>query len=364
MLKSEIANWKETVTDKQEEIDSESRRYKCELGEHNAKVRLLEQQVQDLQEEVQVKGQSLEEVYKKLAGKDQEVQELETELLKIKSQTGDADTLRVIQKELSEQVTHIRQLESTNRRQTEEMATLRESQRSLGVIEEEKRSLQKKVEMLEELRTELSSAQVRISAMEDQRKEWQAYFESEGLEFDTPQALARALVEERMERAALTEKLGRSDPQIAQKDEVITELETAIISLRSEVQNLQERLNKDTRTRERLERQRALALREADFLREQVKSFSSEETIYMQGNFDEQKAQRIQELEALLEEYKSEIAELKAALKDTRPEETAVAGTKRKAEDVDDERLGQLMRKNRQLQEGMPYRRFINHPAY
>lgn len=101
MLKSEIAQWKETVTDKQEEIDSESRRHKRELGEQAAKVQLLEQQVQDLREEVQIKGQSLEDVYKKLAGKDQEVQELETEVLKIKSQAGDANTLRVVQKELS-----------------------------------------------------------------------------------------------------------------------------------------------------------------------------------------------------------------------------------------------------------------------
>lgn len=219
-------------------------------------------------------------------------------------------------------------------------------------MEEEKRSLESKIKVLEDLRSEFSSAQVRISVLEDERRSWEGYFESEGLEFDSPEALAKALVEERLDKAALLEKLGRTNPEVTQKDEAILQLQSSLSQAERDVRELQERLAKDMRSRQRLERQRALALREADFLREQLKSFSSEETIYMQGNFDEQKSFRIQTLEQLLEEYKAEIEELKSAIQPSGNDAPSGPRSKRPIDDDDDQRVGQLIRKNRQLQEG------------
>lgn len=373
MLKAEIASWKETVTDKQDEIDSEARRHRSELSEKDGQIRALEQAVDEIRAELAIKNQILEETQKKLSGKDEDVQELETELLKMKTQTGDADTLRVLKRELSgkvvtvqihliacltynsEQVAHIKTLESTNRRQASELQHIRDSLRSLELVEEEKRSLESKMKILEDLRSELSSAQVRISVLEDERRSWKSYFESEGLEFDSPEALAKALIEERLGKAALLEKIGRTNPDVVQKDEAIHQLQNSLAQAEKEFSELQGQVMKDMKARQRLERQRALALREAEFLREQLKSFSSEETIYMQGNFDEQKAQRIQELEQLLEEYKAEIEELRQAVKGRANEGSAVFSNKRSLDSIDDERIGQLIRKNRQLQEGRQY---------
>lgn len=101
MLKSEIASWKETVTDKQDEIDSQDRKHRSEISEKDNTIRGLEQTVDELSQELENKNNVLEETLNKLSGKDEEVQDLETELLKVKTQTGDADTLRIVQRELS-----------------------------------------------------------------------------------------------------------------------------------------------------------------------------------------------------------------------------------------------------------------------
>lgn len=210
--------------------------------------------------------------------------------------------------------------------------------------------------MMDDLRRENSEKQLRISILEDERNSWSSYFQSESLEFDSPEALARALVQERVENAALLEKAGRTNPELTEKEETIQRLESELSSLKTELEQAKESTAKDSRARQRLERQRALALKEAQFLRDQLKSFSSEETMYMQGNFDEQKTKRIEELEELLETYKKQNETLEASLAEAVKQQAIGGGEARKRsrenDDEENRRAGELIRRNRQLQDG------------
>lgn len=355
-LKTENNELREQDDDKQEELDSLERKYRRQLDEYQTRSRALEQSNNEMREELQSNNQVMVQIHEKLAGKDGEVQDLETELVQWKAQAGDLETLKVIKKELSEQVHHIKTLESTNRRQLVELKSLRDTNKSLELVEEEKRTLEGRLKMLDELRDEYSAAQLRISVLQDERNAWESYFHSEGLKFDTPESLAKALVEERVERAALLEKTGRLEPKIQEKDKVILELEGEVRLFREELEKLKETASKDNKARQRMERQRAMALKEAEFLREQLKSHSAEESIYNQGGFDEQKSQRIQELEGLLESYKAEIEELRSAASAAAASNVgneAAVSRKRSLDDAaNDERLGELTRRNRQLQDG------------
>lgn len=234
------------------------------------------------------------------------------------------------------------------------------------MLEEEKEALEIKLRMMDDLRRENSEKQLRISILEDERNSWSSYFQSEGLEFDSPESLARALVQERVENAALLEKSGRTNPELAEKDEAIQRLESELSSLGTELEKAKESVTKDSRARQRLERQRALALKEAQFLRDQLKSFSSEETMYMQGNFDEQKTKRIEELEELLETYKKQNEALEVslaeAIKKAREIEVEAPTKKRSREDDDEDnrRIGELIRRNRQLQDGKETFRYLS----
>jgi mitotic spindle assembly checkpoint protein MAD1 len=341
------------VNDKQEEIDTQSRQYRRKIDEIETRCKTLEKSNAELRVDVNTKNEIIDDIQVKLEKRGSEVEGLETELLRVKAQTGDLETLKVLKKELSELVNYIKTLEGTNRRQLAELKSLRETNKSLELVEEEKRALENKVNVLDDVRQDLSAALVRLSILQDERATWESYFQSEGLEFDSPASMARALVEERIEKAVLLEKAGRSNPDIIQKEEVIGELQEELQVVRRELDGCKESLSKDNKARQRLERQRGLALREAQFLREQLKSFTTEESIHMEGSYDKQKTQHVQQLEELLEAYKTEMEKLKAEMLESGIEIVPEINKKRQLdESINDERLGELTRRNRQLQEG------------
>lgn len=256
---------------------------------------------------------------------------------------------------VAEQVAHIRTLESTNRKLSSEVKQLRDYNKSIDILEEEKQSLEVKVRLLDEVRQELSETQLRVSILQDEKNSWSSFFESEGLEFDSPESLARALIQERLEKASLLEQAGRANPELAEKETLIEELERNIRGLREELEKMVEAASRDVKTKTRLERQRTLAMKESQFLRERLQSYSTEETVYMQGNYDEQKTKRIEELEQMLEKYKKENDILIAELAKREGSDTGeMMGRKRhrEEEEAENERNGELVRKNRHLQDG------------
>lgn len=377
MLKADNTTLKELVCEKEEDIQSQGRQYRQQLVDLKIRNEALFKMNKAMGEDLEVKSLGLQETQTKLSAKEAEMGNLETELLRVRAQTGDLDTLRILRKELSgetspplvtiiypqvfkggaEQVAHIKTLEVTNRKQSQELKQLREHNKSIEILGEEKQALEAKVRMMDDLRREISEAQLRVSILQDERNSWSSYFQSEGLEFDSPEALARALVQERVENATLLEKAGRTNPELAEKAEVIQRLEAELSTLNREFEKAEESIAKDSKTKQRLERQKVIALKEAAFLREQLKSFSVEEKMYMQGNFDEQKTKRIEELEELLETYKKENENLLADVVKKEGAGGETLARKRLREDDEDEnrRVGELMRRNRQLQDGIEY---------
>ncbi|KAF8469128.1 mitotic checkpoint protein-domain-containing protein [Kalaharituber pfeilii] len=144
----------------------------------------------------------------------------------------------------------------------------------MEVLEEQKTSLEGKVRMMEDLRNEIS-----LSG------------------YDSPQAIARALMEEKVERRAEKER----DELKMEMDKVVESYKKLHIS------------------RARIERNRQLALKEVGMLREQLKSFSTEETNLMDGNHDaitssaaaEEASERLGQLTRRARHYQEEVNRLK-----------------------------------------------------
>ena len=353
----------------QEELDeaqggllSIERQNKHRYNELETRYNTLQGSVEELRADLDAKVTALQTTQQKLSQREIEVGHLEADVLQLKAQTGDVDTLAVIKRELSEQVAHIKKLEALNREQHTELKQYRKIHKSIEVVEEEKRTLEGKVRMMNDLRRELSEAQLKRQLLEDEKKSWTAYLESETstkgeLQFDSPEDLARAFVRERIENASLLERLGAVQPELSVKDENIKILEDEKAKLLGELQKLRTSGGGgDSKVRARLERQKALATKEVEYLRAQLKNLDIEESEMQPENFDSQKAQRIQELEDLVDEYRKEIQTLQADLTaaEQRQEQalaTTTGGKKRPLDSEDDERLGELRRKNRQLQE-------------
>lgn len=334
-----------------------------ETSELKAKVALLERTAQEAEEECRTRNDTLERVNAQLEERDDTIGKLEAEVLRLKAHTGDAETVSVIRRELSDQVNHIRMLESKNREQITELKHLRQIHKAVEVVEEEKRTLLRKLESAQTLETELAEERRQRLRLEDERRSWTAYLESnsEGpVEFDSPEAVARALVEERFRSASLTERLGALQPEIADRDNIIKSLEDEKAKLLNQIEKLRETSGPtaNDKARARLDRQRALAVKEVEYLRAQLKTFDMEDVTMAPEQLDEVKAKRIQELEDLVDKYKEEVNTLHADLTSLESATTSpvqpVIGSKRPRSpfdnDVESEQLGQLARKNRKLQ--------------
>lgn len=359
----------EQVEDLTNAKDEAARRADKKANDLQMQIAAANSSIQEMGQEAEARESALQQYQEQILEKDSVIGRLEADVLRLKAQSGDAETMEVIKRELSEQVSHIRALEATNRDQLAELKRLRAVNKAVEIVEEEKRTLLRKVEAAERLEAELAEARIQRQRLEDERLSWSAYLENVSetgqAEFDSPEEIARALVQERLTTASYVEQLGAVRAEIAAQQGQIQALEEEKAQLRSQVENATtsaHAANTD-KVRMRLDRQRALALKEVEYLRAQLKAFDTEEHAMQPDDYDEKRAARIQELEDMVDNYKMEVQKLHGELSSmdvssqqaSSPEQLLLAGSKRSRaeDDAAQEQMGQLTRKNRKLQEDL-----------
>lgn len=350
----------------QEELASSQRQSEHKYNTLQAEHKALKESVEEIQTDLQSKVDALQTTQKKLGQKEEEVGQLEAEVLRLKAITGDAETLEVIKRELSDQVNHIKKLETLTREQNAELKQYRKQHKAIEIVEEEKRSLQTKLHNMDDIQRQLNEANLRKKILEEERDSWTSYLEAEAaihgeLQFVSPEDLARAFIQERIERTELLNKLGEIKPELTVKEANIQALEDEKQKLQAEIQQLKTAGTgsasnaNEAKARARLERQKALAIKELDFLRAQVKAFDDEEREMQPDTFDAAKSELIKELQDSVDQYRKELDILQKEFNSIEKQPTpTTAGQKRALETEDnDERLGELRRKNRQLQDDL-----------
>ncbi|KAG6278966.1 hypothetical protein E4U47_004460 [Claviceps purpurea] len=334
------------------------------LNDMQLLVTSLQSSIEELEQESQVREDNVQQAHSLIAEKESHIAKLEADVLRLKAQSGDAETMGIIKRELTEQVQHIRALEATNRDQLIELKHLRAVSKAVEVVEEEKRTLQRRLQSTETLETELAESRLQRQRLQDERLAWAAYLknslESGDDEFDSPEAMARALVEERLTTASYVEQLGALRAEMSAQQNTLRSLQDERAQLKDQVESAKTTagtLSTD-KARMRVDRQRILALKEVEYLRAQVKAFDDEDQTMQPENHDETRSVRIQELEALVDQYKSEVQSLHSELSAMEPASAGISpqpvtGAKRPHAEDDEaqEQLGQLSRKNRKLQE-------------
>lgn len=348
-----------------EDLSSSQRQSEHRYNTLQAEHKSLKDSVEELQIDLQSKVNALQTTQKKLGQKEEEAGQLEAEVLRLKAITGDAETLAVIKRELSDQVAHIKKLETLTREQNAELKQYRKQHKAIEIVEEEKRSLQTKLRMMDDIQRQLGEAELRKQALEEERDSWTSYLEAEAethgeIQFETPEDLARAFIQERIERTDLLNKLGEIKPELTVKEANIQALEEERAKLQAEIQQLKTSgtssapNTNEAKARARLERQKALATKEVEFLRAQVKAFDDEEREMQPDTYDAAKSERLNELEDLVDQYRKEIDALQKEFNSAEKPVPVAAGQKRPLDtDENEERVGELRRKNRQLQEDL-----------
>jgi len=362
-LQEESRGMREELEDAQAELSSRDRQGKYEFSELQRKYGVLQESVEGVQQDLQSKVSALQSEQQKLGQREAQIGELEDEVLRLKAQTGDSDTLAVIKKELSEQVAYIKKLEGANREQFAEVKQLRKAQKNVEVVEEEKRSLEARLRLMDDLRRELSEVQLQKRILEDEKRSWTSYLDSEAaaVQYDTPEELAKAFLQERLDKADLLDKLGSLQPELSTKDAEIERLTEERSKLQSDLETFRSAASvaapgatggSNAKARARLERQKYLVTKEVEYLRAQMKTFEAEEAEFNPEQKDEEQMKRVNDLEAMVEEYRTEVEKLQVNLSRVEAQPAMASPKKRSRENDEqaDERLGELKRKMRTLQ--------------
>ena len=363
-LQEQNQSLQEDVDDGQSRLSDQERHQKYQVNELETIRAALQKTVDELQNDLQGTKDKLQLTQDRVSQQELSINDLETENIRLRGEGGDSETLGVLKRELSDQVSHIKKLEAANKDQLAELRHLRKIKKNVEVVEEQKKSLENQLHLMKNVEAEIGNIQIQKQILENERRSWSSLLEVEGQEpeFDSPEAVVRTLVQERIEKASLVNKIGNYEPQITEKNQIISSLESDKAKVLKEMEKV--RANgagvADSRLKSRLERQRTLAVKEVEYLRAQLKTFDEEETtMNMEENrFDAQKSEQITQLEGLIDEYRAELNKLHEELsKQEKPQqsESAPRGTKRPLSpadsDAEGERLAVLARKNRTLQD-------------
>jgi mitotic spindle assembly checkpoint protein MAD1 len=201
----------------------------------------------------------------------------------------------------------VKQLETTSRKYVAELEQIRPIAQKAAINLEKIHSLETQLSLMEDLRKRATEMEIEIAMLRKEKLAWNTFLESnEGNR--RPEEISRELHQERAANKSALERIQALESELSQTHSKIRTAEESVENLRTEVQAKQEQLVKTERRYERLERQKNLAQREVQFLKEQLKTYDSEETVFFNGaGVDAQKAAKIESLEKMVEQYKSEL---------------------------------------------------------
>lgn len=354
-LRGELGNYESMV----EELKSEGRSRQSEadrrLNESELRSKGLQDTLDSVNEDVKQMNEALGEKQKTIVSLEEEIGALKSQVMNLKHQSDESESVEIVKRELSQQVQYVHELEDKVATQEDTIKSLNESKQLVEIVQEEKASLEAKVQGMDELRQQIGDMELKTLQLEQEKQRWAAFLEKED-KFTTPEDVVRALMHERMEKFNLIEKVGRLEAQVSSQESNTANESNELKKLQEQVQDLKERLETESRQNLRLQKQRDLSANECKFLRDQLKSFETEETVFKGGTEDDPKQARISELEKLVDGYRDEVKSLTQNLQEKEGQVVTLNSPLRRPRressdnDHDKERLSEALRKLRNLQ--------------
>jgi len=282
-LWAKVSDLDEIVDEKAEDFRTLERQTKRQIDELETRSRALTGSLEGLKREYDENIVALQDTQQRCSAQEVEIEGLRNEVVRLQGASGDLESLQVLKRELSQQMAQVKALEGTNKKLMDEMKRLREVGKNVEVLEEQISSLEGKLRMMDTLRGELLDKELQLTILRDEKKAWSAFLEdNEGVlnGFNSPQDIARALMEEKVEKAELLERLGRVEPELAEREEAIERAEKERGEVKMELDKVVESYKKLHASRARIERNRQIALKEVGMLRDQLVNISPPYIMY------------------------------------------------------------------------------------
>ncbi|KAJ3077964.1 coiled-coil domain-containing protein mad1, partial [Quaeritorhiza haematococci] len=295
----------------------------------------FEEKIEHLEGLLRETRQALRESVRAGKEKDEECALLQRQVLEAQAQVGEvrmrggrgsAEDVATLNKQLHDQLKQIQSLESQNDQLTKSLRYYKSLYENIERLKEENLSLQKKLSLHDSLRNHAAQLESQLTSLLKEKARWTSFLDPrDETGIDSPYKLSKALAEKRFELAALREKSGSDAAKIRGMEARIGWLEEELEKVKGVARSAQEKSERDAKCLRRVEKSRGMAMKEVEFLREQLKSYDLEEVTLMGATFDRQKSERIEQLENLVSEYRSRVSELEEEISEMQRAAAAVA---------------------------------------
>ncbi|KAG7451411.1 uncharacterized protein BT62DRAFT_422091 [Guyanagaster necrorhizus] len=294
-LRASLTTLREEYEDLQDSHSSLSRSTSQTSVNQESKISTLTRQVQLLEEELVQTKELAEERLRAMHDLQESMNNLEEP-----PRREDNEDMTIIREELRRQATYLRQLESENA----ELRVLKARSQSVEVLKEEKRGLERKLRGMDELRRQVVELEAQVEGGRQERQEWENKVEAQ-LPSRTPISITQSLSELRLTHAKLLEESGVTNALLRARETELDEIRESEGELKERIKGLEADMSGLKESLERERRRVELAEREVDFSKAMMASFTAEEAM-KEGPavIDDTQMQRLQHVEALLEEYK------------------------------------------------------------
>ncbi|KAJ3187875.1 coiled-coil domain-containing protein mad1 [Gaertneriomyces sp. JEL0708] len=297
------------------EAKSSARTMRSEAEAWSSERERFHERLLESQNEVTKQVDALKAARVELGRYEAKLAEAEATIRKLKTGTTTSEDIDILQRQLGDQVKHIRNLETQNHQLMEKNTYLRRMQENTEKLKDEKLSLERQLARMADIQRTCTQLEVEISQLKSEKARWTTFLEASGEKaLDSPYQFAKALADARFELALLKEKLGEESAKRGGRETYIVELESLVDDLRRKFTEMENGRHIDARSLKRVERTRQLALKEVEILREQLRSYDVEEANLMDGNYDQQKTMRIESLERMVDDYKTTVHHLEEEL--------------------------------------------------
>ncbi|KAG0236407.1 coiled-coil domain-containing protein mad1 [Actinomortierella wolfii] len=250
-----------------------------------------------------------------------------------------------IQRELKNQMTYIKQLEGQNRQLSVECKHFKQLYQNVEVLKEEKASMEQKLKMLDELGYKCAKLEVENGVYKKEKEQWTVFLrQGDMTDYNAPYEMAKTIAQLRAEKASLLLAKGETEAALKSSNRRIEQLEQQVKEIMQTVVSQEEFCRREASKALAAQRSRDLALREAQNLRDQLRTYDTEEKTFMGGNYDAQKTARIEQLEGLVEEYRNKLEAALASPAIVTPQDTVGSGALKLLETIQKETEGQFVR--------------------
>ncbi|KAH6894805.1 spindle assembly checkpoint component Mad1 [Coprinopsis sp. MPI-PUGE-AT-0042] len=313
-LRTSLTALREEFADLQDTHSALSRSTSQTIASQKSQLTTLNHRVELLEHELSQSQQTADERSRILANLQAQYDELVSQQDGLMQFEAEQEGMGVVREELHRQAEYLRTLEAKNVKLTSELSYLRERNQSIEVLREEKRGLETKLVGLDELKEKVIRLEAEVEAGRLEREAWASKTQdtnnnSNSTPSSVPIFITQALTDLRLTHAQLLEEHGATTASLRQRTAELVSLESQNAQHQKLIQALEAEVRAAKEELRRKDSKVMLVEREVGYLQALLASFKAEEAYGENKDatpaVDQVKLDKMDQLEALLAEYKN-----------------------------------------------------------